>query len=247
MPMPMSDAAERRESRRGQFKSPAVLLSSTVLLVVWKHVGSPAFYLKRFASHFALWDDPLTTAAIYRSLSCLLLLGVVPAVIVKTVFGERLSQYGVGTGDRRRTATAIVALVPVFLVIGYLSARDPQIAATYPTNRNACTSSAAFALHALTTFWFYAGWEFHFRGYLQQGLRDRMGDTTTLLVQVLASTLIHVDGPPIETYGAIAGGLLWGALVFGTRSVLAGVLQHWLLGLSADYSICFLMGQRTPL
>ena len=234
----VSYGAQSPARPRHKLEAPIVLVSSTILLVVWKHVGSPAFYREHFAADLAAWFDPVTAAAVYKSLTCLLLLGIVPAVIVTRVFGESLASYGAGLGDRRRTAAAIATLVPVFLLVGYLSTRDPGIAATYPVNRNACSSAALFALHALTAVWFYSAWEFHFRGYLQHGLRERMGDTNALLVQVLASTLIHVDGPPLEIYGAIPGALLWGALAFGTRSLLAGVLQHGLLGLSVDYTIC---------
>ncbi len=65
-----------------------------------------------------------------------------------------------------------------------------------------------------------------------------MGATNALLVQVLASVLLHIGKPVSETYAAIAGGLLWGLLAYRTRSLFSGMLQHYLLGIALDWFIC---------
>ena len=65
----------------------------------------------------------------------------------------------------------------------------------YPINPSAGKSPAMFTIHAATYLVFYAGWEFHFRGFLQVGLRDRIGGVNALLVQVLASGLLHIGRP----------------------------------------------------
>jgi membrane protease YdiL (CAAX protease family) len=222
-----------------RFKAPVVVASSTLLMVTWKYLGSPGFYYDHIASHLRLGVDPRTVAALYHQATCLLLFGLIPVLIVKRGFREDLSSYGVGRGDGRRTLRSLLVLLPFFLLIGYVSARDPAIAAVYPANRTACSSAAAFGLYACSQAVFYVAWEFHFRGYLQHGIRDQMGEPSAVLVQMLASTLIHLDGPASETYGAMVAGAFWGMLAFHTRSLLSGLLQHYLLGLAADYSICF--------
>ena len=85
---------------------------------------------------------------------------------------------------------------------------------------------------------FYLGWEFYFRGFMQMGLRESLGDVNALLVQVMASTLLHIGKPGAETFGAIFGGILWGILVYRTRSLLSGLVQHALLGLALDWFLC---------
>ncbi|MCX7428481.1 MAG: CPBP family glutamic-type intramembrane protease, partial [Planctomycetia bacterium] len=65
------------------------------------------------------------------------------------------------------------------------------------------------------------------------------GDANAVLVQVLASTLLHIGKPGSEAFGAIFGGLLWGVLVYRTRSLLSGLVQHALLGLSLDWFLCY--------
>ena len=110
----------------------------------------------------------------------------------------------------------------------------------YPINRHAGISPWMFGYHGCTYAIFYLGWEFHFRGFLQFGLRDKLGDGNALLVQVMASSLLHIGKPCLETYGAILGGLVWGIVAFRTRSLLSGLLQHFLLGITLDWFICYL-------
>jgi len=184
---------------------------------------------------FVFLDDPAATGAIYSMVACLLLLGVAPALLVTLVFRERLADYGVTLGDRVRTLRTAAILVPLFVLGGWVSSRDPAIAAVYPINPSA---GRMFAAHALAYLLFYVGWEFHFRGFLQFGLRGQLGPANALLVQVLASTLLHLGKPPAETFAAVAGGLLWGLLAYRTRSLLSGLLQHYALGLALDAFLC---------
>ena len=72
---------------------------------------------------------------------------------------------------------------------------------------------------------------------MQFGLRDRLGDWNAILVQTLASSLLHVGKPFGETVGAVLGGLVWGVVAFRSRSLLVPLLTHWLLGLSLDLFI----------
>ena len=55
----------------------------------------------------------------------------------------------------------------------------------------------------------------------------------------MASTLLHIGKPAVETYSAIAGGIVWGIVAYRTRSLLAGLLLHFLLGISLDWCICY--------
>ena len=225
--------------RGQQFKPTVILLVSPLLLVTWKYFGSPEYYLQRWSPRWALGDDPAATAAVYSFLACFLLMGAVPALIVKLVFREKLADYGVRWGDRLGTVRWFLMLAPLFVILGYLASRDPAFLEEHPVNKSAGTSASMFALHACTYPVFYLGWEFHFRGFLQFGLRKSMGDANAVLLQVLASVLFHIDKPAAETYGAVLGGILWGALAFRTRSLLAGLMLHFLLGISLDWFICY--------
>ncbi|MDZ7619092.1 MAG: type II CAAX endopeptidase family protein [Patescibacteria group bacterium] len=235
----MNECTTRRESTMKspgpRWKPQAILLASTVLMVTWWHFGSPQFYREHLAASIS---ESSAAPALYYFMSCFLLLGVVPAIIVKLVFREPLSRYGVQLGDRVRTPRSLLVLAPLFVLGGYISSHNSAIAAYYPINPLACDSLQTFGCHAIFYLLYYVGWEFHFRGFLQFGLRDAFGPASALLVQVMASSLLHFGKPGIETYAAILGGILWGYIAYRTRSLLSGLGQHYLLGLSVDVFLC---------
>ncbi len=224
------------ESMRGpQRKATVILLSSTVLMTVWWYFGSPQFYRDHVAG---AGNEALVAPAVYSFASCFVLLGLVPALIVTFGLGEPLSDYGVQLGDRAQTLRTFLMLAPLLVLGGFLASRIPALAAYYPINAAACDSTLSFAGHAFSYLLFYLGWEFHFRGFLQFGLRDSLGPTNSLLVQVMASSLLHFGRPGVETFSAILGAILWGCVAYRTRSLLSGLGQHYVLGLSLDFLLC---------
>jgi membrane protease YdiL (CAAX protease family) len=224
---------------RGEQRKPTiVLLVSTLTLVTWRCYFWHDYYREHLAGRFDLNGDPRLTAAVYSFVGALVLLGIVPALTVKLILREKLSDYGVQLGDRVRTVRSFLLFAPVMVVLSYFASQTPDYQAFYPVNKSACLSGSMFALHAATYFLFYLGWEFQFRGFMQFGLRESMGDANALLVQVLASVLLHVGKPASEFYGSIFGAILWGLLAYRTRSLLSGTLQHFLLGISLDWFVC---------
>ena len=142
-------------------------------------------------------------------------------------------------GNVKRTFLSMAILVPLFIAGGYLAAQDAGVTAQYPISPHAGASPQMFAWHVASYLLFYLGWEFFFRGFMQFGLRDTMGDANAMLVQVLASCLLHIGKPTMECYMSIFGGIVWGILAFRTRSLLSGLSQHYALGVSLDWFICF--------
>ncbi len=225
--------------RGEQRKAAIVLVVSPLLVVTWKYFASPEKILQGLRPDSVLWDDPQATAAVYAMVGTFVLLGLIPALVVKLVFGEPLAGYGVRLGDRPRTFRTMALLGPLFVLGGYIASRDLAVRIEYPLNPSAGSSPGMFAIHAVAYLLFYLGWEFHFRGFLQHGLRASMGDTSAVLVAVMASCLAHLGKPASETYAAILGGLLWGVLAFRTRSLASGLVQHFLLGISLDWFLCY--------
>jgi membrane protease YdiL (CAAX protease family) len=213
-------------------RATVVLLTSSICLSAWSALGHYSFW---FELGDASGDRILP--AIESIASTFILLGVVPALVVNFLLREKLSTYGLRLGDWKFSLKAIVLTIPLMILIGYLSAQRQEYQAAYPINPPALASATALTLHLLGQFFFYAGWEFHFRGFLQNGLKRRTGATTAICIQTMASTLAHFGKPTSEVFGAIIGGLLWGALAWRTRSLLASYCQHWLLGASLDFFI----------
>ena len=218
-----------------QWKATLILLSSTVLMLTWSYFASPPFLAGRFAGG----GDGRVAGAIGSFVGCFVLLGAVPALVITVLLRERLADYGVCWGVPRRTWGTVAALVPVFLLVAYTARTDASLLTKFPINPRAGASAGMFAVHAATYLLFYVGWEFHFRGFLLFGLRPSIGAANAVLVQTMASALLHIGSPAAETFGAILAGVLWGVLALWTRSLVSGLVQHFLLGLALDAFISF--------
>jgi membrane protease YdiL (CAAX protease family) len=223
--------------RPPHLRSTMVLVSSAACLAAWQFVGQYPFWLQRAGGATSQAAEDVSAAVGWALASSVLLLGVVPAAIVKLVLRERLADYGVRRGDARFAVVCCVLATPLIVAIGYLSAQSPAFQAIYPADPAARQSWAALAWYVATQVLFYTAWEFHFRGFLQHGLSQAAGLHAAIWIQTLVSTLAHFDKPPAEVFGAIIAGFLWGLLAFRTRSLAASTFQHWLLGASLDFFV----------
>ncbi len=224
----------------GDHKKPTlILLLTPLLLTTFRYYGNKAFYLAELSDFFVLFQSKEVTGSLYAFAASFVLLGLIPALIVKFVFHESLKDYGVRWGDWKFGMIAVAVLAPLFILAAYSSSHLPAFVAEYPLNKEAGVSAAAFLVHAVAYLFFYVGWEFYFRGFMQFGLRQRFGDWNSILVQTALSCILHIGKPSGEIYSSILGALVWGILVFRTRSLLYALIIHWLLGISLDFFITF--------
>jgi membrane protease YdiL (CAAX protease family) len=165
------------------------------------------------------------------------LFGLIPLLLIKYVFKESLASYGLQIGDGNYGWRAVAILGPLFVLSAYPSSAMPAFLAEYPLYPGAGATTTAFMAHAFAYLFFYIGWEIYFRGFMQFGLRASFGDWNSILIQVMASCLVHIGKPAAETYSSILGGLVWGVLAFRTRSIVYGLVIHWLLGVALDLFI----------
>ncbi len=194
----------------------------------------------------SLWKTAIVpttgfSAGTYRIVLAFVLFGLVPAGIVRFVFREKLADYGLCLGDLPIAIRSILIMTPLMLLFGFFAGCDKNFLAVYPLNPSVRpgVSGTIFVAHLATYLLYYAGWEFLFRGFLQKAMEPQTGAFTAILVQTLASTMLHYGNPPSEVFGAILGGLFWGFLFFRTRSLLAGFVQHTILGFTLDYFLVY--------
>ena len=192
------------------------------------------------ASAFSLFGNGELTLVLYTFSSSLILLGLLPALMIKFVFHEPLSLYGVRLGNWQWGLKAFFILAPVMMALTFPSSRMGSFTAEYPLYKGAGASPSNFMLYSLLYVAYYLGWEFFFRGYMQFGLGEKLGDWNAILVQTLASCLLHIGKPDAEIYSSILGGVVWGMIVFRTQSLLPALLLHWLLGICLDAFIIYL-------
>jgi membrane protease YdiL (CAAX protease family) len=221
-------------------KKPAIiLLLAPIVLTTWKYYCSKSFYLAHLSEKFVLFNSAAMTAEWYNYLSAFFLLGIISIAIIKFVFKESLSDYGLQAGDWKFWVPAVLVVGAVMVGLSYPSSKDPQYIAEYPLYKGAGDSMQMFAIHAFAYLVFYIGWEIFFRGFMQSGLTERFGIWGAILVQVALSCIVHIGKPDSEIYSSILGGLVWGIMVYRSKSIWPSIITHWILGISLDYFICF--------
>ena len=213
------------------------MIYAMLAMIFWKSLTVPIalqhFIYHTFGEGYAT-DFLLGTHKIFGSF---FLFGIIPMLIVKLIFREKLADYGLRLGNGRQLLVNTLIFVPCVFVIGMLTGRDAAFWNVYPYNPVVTNAPLLFFCHALTYLAYYFGWEFFFRGFMQHGLRDSFGIYNAILVQTMASAVLHFGHPMSEMLGAIAGGLLWGFFVLHCRSLWAGFLQHSVLGIALDWFI----------
>ena len=224
-----------RESK----KPVIILLLAPLVLTTWKYYGSKSFYLAHLSKTLVIFNSAAMTAEWYTYVSAFVLMGLVSIVTIKYIFHESLAEYGLQVGDWKFWIPAVVVVGTVMIGLSYPSAKDPQYIAEYPLYKGAGASASMFALHAFAYLVFYIGWEIFFRGFMQGGLIERFGVWGAIVVQVALSCIVHIGKPDSEIYSSILGGLVWGVMVYRSKSIWPSVTTHWLLGVSLDYFICF--------
>jgi membrane protease YdiL (CAAX protease family) len=83
-----------------------------------------------------------------------------------------------------------------------------------------------FIFFELMLFGYIFAWEFLWRGYMLFGLESIFG-WYAVFIQTIPFVILHNGKPAIETFSAIAGGIMLGIIAIKTRTILYGVILHF--------------------
>ena len=163
-------------------------------------------------------------------------LGIATALVAPRLVGRRVTALGLTIGNWKTGRWLLLAGMPVALLVGFLSADSPALAAEYPLGP-VTRALGSFLPHALGYLVYYVGFEFFFRGFLLLGLQERLGARRANLLQSLLAVIIHAGKPISEVAGAFPGSLVFGWLTLRTGSIWYSIALHWLVGVSLDWYI----------
>lgn len=159
---------------------------------------------------------------------------VVPALVIKFVFKESLSEYGISFNKRiLRHLPIYLALYGIVLPFVYLVSFSPSFLKTYPFYDHAGRSFFDFFVWELAYAYQFFTLEFFFRGFILHGLKHRFG-AYAIMLMVVPYCMIHYGKPFPETLGAILAGLVLGSLALWTRSIWLGFMIHVSVALTMD-------------
>ena len=168
--------------------------------------------------------------------SCIALYFLVPALVVRFVFRQKLTDYGMGIRGALKHYKVYVVLFLAILPLIISVSSNEAFQRQYPFYKAFGDSE----LPAGLVYWelayglqFFA-LEFFFRGFMVHGLKRRMG-AYAVLVMAVPYCMIHFGKPFPETLGAIIAGLVLGMLSLRTRSIWLGVWIHVSVAWTMDF------------
>ncbi len=228
---------------KDHWKLTVILLYASVMLTFWKYIPGAGLFADGTGKVLINPDSLTPTLFILgmkKMMAAFVLMGLIPALIVKFVFKEKLADYGLSLGIKKRTFRTILLVVPFMIVAGWLSGRDDFMYSVYPMNPYAGCGQIAFIVHSLCyLLFFYLSWEFMFRGFMQFGLMKKFGLPGAVLVQTLASVMLHYGNPVPEVLMSVCAGLFWGFYSYRTRSIVSGTFQHAAIGIALDAALIY--------
>ncbi len=224
-----------------ELKPSVILLSASILLVLFKYYGYPESFVHIFPATGGVDFKNCFSAHIYFFFCSVLFLILVPFLLIKFVLKEKISDYGLKKGDFKFGMNSLLILFPLIALAMILpSSRMPQFRAEYPLFALAGKGFSLVLLYELVYGLYYISWEFFFRGYLLFGLKDIFGEWNAILIQTLPSVLMHIGKPDGEILASIAAGILFGKLALRGKSIYYVFLLHWFIGMAMDLFILYL-------
>ncbi len=209
-----------------------VLVSSSILLLVFSYWGRPAFYASsgliddvRSLGSETLADLADAGAYVWWGVSSLVLRVGVPLAIGVWILKWRPADLGYrvkGIGSHLwMYGAAYLVMLPVLI---WVSSFD-SFSSYYPFYDRAAEGGLGFWVYEVGYAFQFVGVEAFFRGFMTFGLFPRFG-YLAVPIMTIPYTMIHFVKPAPEAAGAIVAGLALGYLALRTKSFVPGIFLH---------------------
>jgi hypothetical protein len=176
------------------------------------------------------------------------LLVIIPCLIIRFRFREKLSDYGLGWPVKEKRRQALIFFLVLALgsaPLFYFGAKNSDMQALYLFYKS-FSGPGQFILYELSYFPFFVVIEFTFRGLilfsvaraLEPSRDNPQPDTRVgalaVVIAMLPYCVWHIGKPLTELWGTPVWGLLAGAGIYITRSIWPVLMAHWLLNIWLD-------------
>lgn len=212
-----------------------IFLSVAVLQTISWYITSRSFFIQNFRSSFLHLDTD--TIVLYEFLywfgGDFLSLCIIPLLLIIFVFRESPKNWGVTFGDYKAGLRYVVISVIVMMPIIWVVSAQKDFAAFYPHYGPAKDSYRLFLYYEAGLLLYMVAWEYIWRGFTLFGLFPQFGKAA-VLIQMIPFLILHNGKPMLETFGAIPGGILLGAIALRTGSFVYGVIIHFAVIFSID-------------
>ncbi len=162
----------------------------------------------------------------YWSLGNFVLYVAIPAIVVRGIFRQPLSQFGLKMRGWHQNWWVYVAFYLLLFPAVVLASQWQSFQSKYPFYHVYREfPGPRFYVWELLYAVQFVSLEFFFRGYMIQAGRKRLGPYV-IFVMTVPYCMIHFGKPIQETLGAIVAGILLGFMALKTRSIWLGAALH---------------------
>jgi membrane protease YdiL (CAAX protease family) len=211
-----------------------IFISVAVLQTISWYYTSRMFFKLNFFDALSANPNVYLFEFAYWYIGDFITLFVIPALVIKLVFKEKIRDYGVKTGDFNTGIKLSVLFLLIMIPIIWLVTSQPVFSLAYPLLVQARDSWKIFILYELGLIFYLFAWEFIWRGFMLFGLKEKFG-FYAVVIQMIPFLILHNGKPPIETFGAILGGIALGILAYRTQSIYYCIVTHAGIMLSIDF------------
>jgi membrane protease YdiL (CAAX protease family) len=202
-----------------------IFLSVSILQTVSWYLTSRRFFNQYLFESFQNYSNPYLIEYIYWFIGDFFSLFILSSLIIKFVFKERLSDYGLRIGDYKAGLFFSVIFVFIMILIVWFVSATSTFSENYPLLTSSRESWLVFFIFEAGMLIYMIAWEFIWRGFMLFGLEKKFG-YYSVLIQMIPFVILHNGKPFLETFGAIFGGIALGMLALRTRSIYYCIFTH---------------------
>jgi hypothetical protein len=204
------------------FKETFIFMAVAVITFVSMYYASPNFFRRVFDT-----SDDKFYATLYWFATDGFLMFILPIIIIKFIFKQKLSDYGFQKGDIKFGLITSVIFIAVMIPVIWIASGSEVFARTYPQGGVKIRENIEILLYYELFVGFYMlGWEFFWRGFILFGLKEKFG-YYAVFIQLIPFVILHRGKPDIEAFASIFAGLLLGVQALRARSFIYCFIVHW--------------------
>ncbi len=213
---------------------------SLAMLTIYVEVGSRRFapqgWIDAIKESMAFADTQLARY-LWKETMCMVLLMAIPLVLMRVFAGWKPRDLGFRLKGTLPEFKLIFVLWLAFLPVLWFVSDLPEFQKTYPQVKASETDMTVFLVHHSYYIVYWLGWEFFYRGLLLFGF-ERDYQSKAVLLSTFPFVVMHYAKPPMEMMAAILAGFILCGIALRSRSILPGVVLHWLVQMSIDFANC---------
>lgn len=234
-----------------------ILAYSPIAIILTKYFGHTTDFLGSvtvnpgrfdfwFCSFFFGSEEGSFHSMLYWAGCIILFYLLIPMLIVKAVFRQKLSDYGFRFRNDHRDFPFFLIMLIVMLPLVWLASSSDSFLERYPLyqpSKNHLFPS--FLYWQMAYFVQFVAVEFFFRGFMLHGSKQRFG-FYSVFVMTIPYCLVHIGKPFPETLAAIPAGIILGTLSLRNRSITLGIMIHYIIAISMDIFALWREGYFDP-